>query len=116
MKALRQYLPGLLLCLSLSLACEALVKALDLPLAGPVLGLLLYGIWLARGRNTGWSRPGALLLSRWLGAFLVPVLIGLSLHLDTLAGAWAPVAALMIVTTLATGVVTALLFRWLARP
>jgi holin-like protein len=113
---MRQYLPGLALCFALSLAGEALVRAFALPFAGPVLGLIVYGLWLARGRNTGWSRPGALLLTRWLGAFLVPILIGLSLHLGTLAGVWARLAALMLVTTLATGLVTALLFRRLARP
>lgn len=116
MRAFRQYLPGLALCLALSLAGEALVRALALPFAGPVLGLIVYGLWLAKGRNTGWSRPGALLLTRWLGAFLVPVLIGLSLHLGTLASVWAALAALMVITTIATGIVTALLFRWLVRP
>ena len=116
MTAARQYLPGLLLCLGLSLAGDALVRALGLPLAGPVVGMLAYGLWLAKGRGIGWSRPGALLLTRWLGAFLVPVLLGLSAQMHVLAGAWAPLVVLMLVTTLATGLATALLFRWLIRP
>lgn len=116
MKPALQYLPGMLLCLGLSLAGEALVRLLAVPFSGPVVGLLAYGLWLAKGRWIAWSRPGALLLTRWLGAFLVPVLLGLSLHLDALAAAWLPLALLMLITTMATGLVTALLFRWLSRP
>ena len=116
MTAARQYLPGIILCLCLSLAGDALVRRLGVPLAGPVVGMIAYGLWLAKGRWINWSRPGALLLTRWLGAFLVPVLLGLSLHLDALEAAWLPLMLLMLVTTLATGLVTALLFRWLSRP
>jgi len=110
-----EYLPGLLLCLGLSLAGEALVAALSLPLAGPVLGMVLYGLWLASGRGIEWSRSGALLLSRWLGAFLVPVLLGLWTQAALLASAWLSLAVLMLATTLATGLVTALLYLWLVR-
>ncbi len=113
--ALRRVVPGLALCTALSLAGEALVSALSLPLAGPILGLLAYTLWLARGRDSGWSRPGALLLARWLGALLVPVLVGLSLHAGRLADAWLPLTVLMVTTTLATALVTALLYRWLTQ-
>lgn len=115
MKALRLYLPGLLLCIALSLAGEALVGALGLPLAGPVVGMVLYALWLRHGRFIGWSLPGALLLARWLGAFLVPVLLGLVLQMDILAEAWLPLALLMVLATLVTGLSTALLYRWLSR-
>lgn len=115
MKSAALYLPGIVLCLCLSLTGEALVRWLGVPLAGPIIGLIVYSLWLAKGRWINWSRPGALLLTRWLGAFLVPVLLGLSLHLGALAAAWLPMMLLMLVTTMATGVVTALLFRWLSR-
>jgi putative effector of murein hydrolase LrgA (UPF0299 family) len=109
-------LPGLALCTALARGGEALVAALDLPFAGPVLGLLAYALWLMHGRGVGWSRPGALLLARWLGLLLVPILVGLTAHGAILAAAWAPLLVLMIVTTLATALATALIHRWLTRP
>jgi putative effector of murein hydrolase LrgA (UPF0299 family) len=109
-------LPGLALCIGLAHGGEALVAALALPFAGPVIGLLGYALWLAHGPGIGWSRPGALLLARWLGALLVPVLVGLTAHITILAASLAPLLVLMIVTTLATALVTALLYSWLIRP
>ncbi|WP_439532204.1 CidA/LrgA family protein [Polymorphobacter sp.] len=107
--------PGIALCVVLAIAGEALVTVLALPLAGPIIGLLVYALWLASQRAVDWSRPGALMLARWLGAMLVPVLVGLTVHVAMLAAAWAPLLLLMVSTTLATALVTGLLYAWLVR-
>lgn len=109
--AIRRNVAGLLLCIVLSIAGEALVAALALPLPGPILGLLVYLALLLPGRGMAWSRPGAALLLRWLGALVVPVLIGLQAYAGALAEAALPLALLLIVTTLVTALATALIFR-----
>ncbi len=101
--------PGIGLCIALALAGEALAARLALPLPGAVIGLGAYLALLALpGDWFGWSRAGAALLVRWLGAMLVPALLGLNFAL--LAGSALPLALLLVVTTLVTGVATALLY------
>jgi holin-like protein len=106
-----EMLPGVGLCILLALAGEALAARAGLAVPGAVLGLLGYALWLASGRGIGWSRPGAALLLRWIGALLVPALVGLQAHAGRLAGAVLPLALLILVTTLVTALATALCFR-----
>lgn len=103
--------PGVLLCCLLAIAGNALVAWARLPLPGAVVGIIVYGLMLFGGRGIGWSRAGAALLLRWLGAMIVPALVGLGLHGGALAGAVLPVLALLVTTTLATALATALLYR-----
>lgn len=109
--AIRRDVPGLLLCTVLAIAGEALVTALALPLPGAIVGLLAYLGLLFTGTAMNWSRPGAALLLRWLGALVVPVLIGLQAYAGALAGVALPVALLLVTTTLVTALATALIFR-----
>jgi holin-like protein len=88
-----------------------LADALRLPVPGAILGLGLYLAWLVSGRGIGWSRPGAVLLLRWLGAMIVPALVGLGGYLGLLAGALLPLLLVLLVSTLLTALVTALLYR-----
>lgn len=109
-------LPGVLLCVALAGAGDWLVARAGLPLPGAALGLIVLLLWLANGRGIGWSRAGSVLLARWIGATLVPVLVGLTAWAGLLAGALAPLALLLVVTTLLTGLATALIYRALAGP
>jgi|APFEC2959095136_1045048.scaffolds.fasta_scaffold00073_6 holin-like protein len=109
--AIRRDVPGLMLCVVLAIAGQALVGALALPLPGAIIGLLVYLGLLLAGRGVAWSRPGAAQLLRWLGALVVPVLIGLQAYAGALAGAVLPLALLLIATTLVTALATALIFR-----
>lgn len=111
LEAIRRDVPGLLLCIALAIVGEALVTALNLPLPGAIVGLLAFLGLLFAGRATAWSRPGAALLLRWLGALVVPVLIGLQAYAGALAGAALPLALLLVTTTLVTALATALIFR-----
>ncbi len=103
--------PGVLLCCGLAVAGDAVVAALRLSVPGAVLGLIAYLGWLTMGRGIAWSRPGALLLIRWIGAMIVPALVGLQLYLGVLAGAALPLALLLVATTLLTALATAVLYR-----
>ena len=103
--------PGVLLCCVLALAGGVVVEWLGLPVPGAVLGLLVYLGWLIWGRGIAWSKPGAALLLRWMGALIVPALVGLTAYSGVLAGAAVPLAGVLVVTTLVTALTTALIYR-----
>jgi holin-like protein len=111
LRAAPALLPGVLLCAGLALCGEALVGAAQLPLPGPVLGLLVYLAWLLVGRGIGWSRSGAALLLRWIGAMIVPALVSLALIAGRIAPVLLPLALVMLASTLITAVATALIYR-----
>ncbi len=111
MRTIVEAVPGVALCVVLALAGNALAARAGLPVPGAVLGLIVYAGWLASGRGIAWSRPGAALLVRWLGAMIVPALVGLATYADLLAGAALPLAVLLVATTLLTALTTALVYR-----
>jgi len=106
----------LTLILTCQLAGEFLTGALALPLPGPVLGmLLLFLLLLIRG-----DIPQALgqTADRLLGAMsllFVPAGTGIMLHFRLLGEALVPLGTALIVSTLATVAVTALMMRWLGK-
>ncbi|MEY2884032.1 MAG: LrgA family [Pseudomonadota bacterium] len=106
-----QTVPGVLLCIALAMAGNAVVARTHLPLPGSVLGLLVYLGWLMVGRGINWSRPGAALLLRWIGALIVPALVGLTAYAAALAGATLPLLFVLVATTLLTALATAAIFR-----
>jgi holin-like protein len=106
-----------IILLSCQLAGEVIVIATGLPLPGPVVGmaLLLTGL-LLRGRiPTGLDRMGDALLSH-LSLLFVPAGVGVMLHAELLGAELLPIAASVVLSTLLTIAVTALLMQWLARP
>lgn len=109
MRAIVETLPGVALCCLLAVGGNAVSAALGLPVPGAVLGLLVYALWLASGRGIGWSRPGAMLLVRWLGAMIVPALLGV--QAVSWGGAMLPLMVLLVVTTMVTALATAVLYR-----
>ena len=111
MRAIVETAPGAALCCVLALVGEGVSRGLGLPVPGAVLGLLVYALWLASGRAIAWSRPGAMLLVRWLGAMIVPALVGLQGVAGLRAGAALPLLGLLVATTLVTAAATAVLYR-----
>ena len=111
MRRIWECLPGVLLCCALAMAGGALADALRLAVPGAILGLGAYLAWLVWGYGIGWSRPGAALLLRWLGAMIVPARGGRGGHFGLLAGAALPLLAILLISTLVTALVTALLYR-----
>ena len=104
---------ALALLLSCQLAGEIAVRAMGLPLPGPVLGmLLLFALLLLRGGEP----PAALAavadgLLRNLGLLFVPAGVGVIVHLGVLAEAIVPLALAVSIGTLAAIAVTGRLMQ-----
>lgn len=111
MRVLASISGGVLLCCALALAGGWLAGRAGVPVPGAVIGLGLYLVWLALGRGIGWSEAGARFLLRWLGAMVVPALVGVAGVAGTLGADALKVLALLVVTTLVTALATALIYR-----
>ncbi len=97
------------------LAGEAVVHALGLPVPGPVIGLVLMALLLFwRGTTPGLSDVAHVLL-RNLSLLFVPAGVGIMRQADAIAGNWLALSLGLIVSTVATMVVTALVFQWAQR-
>lgn len=107
---------GLALLVALSLAGDLVAAVAGLGVPGPILGLaaylLLLGVWPAFGRLT---LPAARLLTRYLGALIVPAAVGLAAFMPFLGPAVPALALVIVVSTLVTGVTTALIYAGLRR-
>lgn len=111
MRAVVGAVPGVALCCALAVAGDALAGWVQLPVPGAIIGFIVYLGWLVLGRGIAWSRPGAALLIRWIGAMIVPALVGLQAHAMALAGVALPLLALLVATTLVTALATAAIYR-----
>ncbi|WP_435106022.1 CidA/LrgA family protein [Arhodomonas sp. AD133] len=104
---------ALLVC---QLAGEILTRGLDLPLPGPVLGMLLLATALALrgGVPEDIARVARGLLDN-LSLLFIPAGVGVIAHLSRLADAWLGLAVTVLVSTAITLVVSAATLRWLMR-
>lgn len=95
---------------------ELIVAALSLPLPGPVLGmvLLLAGLIIKGSVPDDLSAVGDFLL-RNLSLLFVPAGVGVMLHMELLGRDWLPLTAALVLSTLLTIALTALLMKVLAR-
>ena len=108
-----EWIAVLFLC---QLAGEAAVKAVHLPIPGPVLGMafLLAGlVWVGRVPEGLGKVADALLLN--LSLLFVPAGVGIMLHFKLLEGDWLPLSAALSASTLLTIGVTASLMAFLSR-
>jgi holin-like protein len=99
----------LLLCQS---AGEALARLLGLRLPGPVLGMLVLLALLAWPPVRTLAAAAADALLPHLSLLFVPIGVGVVVHLGVLAEQGLRIAAVIVVSTLAGLVVTAMLLRW----
>jgi len=105
---------SVLLCCQL--AGELVARLLQLPVPGPVLGLLfLFAILLARGRTAETVGGTAQVLLGHLALLFVPAGVGLVRHGARLRMEWLPIFAALAVSTAITIAVTALVFQAVAR-
>lgn len=104
------YLTVILGC---QLAGELLVTAAKIPVPGPVCGmaLLFAGLVLRGGIPADLARMADALLSN-LSLMFVPAGVGVMLHLKLLRADLLPVSVALVVSTLLTIAVTALLMQW----
>ncbi|EXJ17032.1 CidA/LrgA family protein [Imhoffiella purpurea] len=112
-------LEALTLIFSCQLLGESLVRLLDLPLPGPVAGMLILfaGLAIRGGIPSEVERAGATLLGH-LPLLFVPAGVGVMVHWNLLREHWLALAVALLLGTLITLVVTALTMsgiQWLMR-
>lgn len=88
---------------------EVIARGLNLPLPGPVLGMLLLflALVLRRGPDPQLQAASQGLLQH-LSLLFVPAGVGVMVHLHRIAGEWLPLLLSLVVSTAATLAVTAL--------
>ncbi|HKY95090.1 MAG TPA: CidA/LrgA family protein [Kiloniellales bacterium] len=108
-------LAAMTLLLACQLAGESLTRLLQLPVPGPVFGMIFLLVLLVLRRSTlALVEPTADTLLANLILMYVPACVGLMAHLETLEAEWLPIAVAVAASTLLTLVVTALVFRWVS--
>lgn len=109
-------IPALTIILLFQLIGEVTSRALGLPLPGPVLGLVLLVVccWV-RPALSGMLRPAATGLLGHLSLFFVPAGVGVIAHMPTLQEFGLPLAATLILSTVAAIAAGAWAFTIVAR-
>lgn len=109
-------LESLTLLLVCQLIGEVVVRFLDIPLPGPVLGMLilLAGLLIRKGVPPALQATGSGLLSH-LSLLFVPAGVGVMLHITRIQDNWLPIGAALVGSTLIAVAVTALAMTVLSR-
>ena len=108
-----ELLIGITLLLIYQLAGESIVLLLGLPVPGPVVGmLLLFFTLMVRGRVGEQLESAANGLLTHLSLLFVPAGVGVLVHIDMIAFEWLPITAALIISTLVTLALTALVMKW----
>lgn len=98
--------------LVLQLLGEALTQSLDLPLPGPLLGmLLLFGALLWRGAVPAGMQEAATALVRNLMLLFIPAVTGVMLYFERVGQEWLAIFGASIAGAAVTMVVTAFTLR-----
>jgi len=99
------------------LAGEVLARGLDLPVPGPVLGMLLLfiSLLLRDGPDHELQTTSQNLLQH-LSLLFVPAGTGIMLHMHRIADEWPALLVSLLVSTAATLVVTGLVMKLCQRP
>ena len=95
---------------------EVLARGLNLAVPGPVLGmvLLFLALWLRGGAGSQLQSTSQTLLQH-LSLLFVPAGTGIMVHLHRVADEWLALLLSLLVSTLATLVVTALVMKFFQR-
>lgn len=98
------------------LAGEVVARGLDLPVPGPVLGMLFLLVALGLRGGPGEALQGTSQgLLQHLSLLFVPAGTGIIVHLHRVADEWLALAVALVASTAATLAVTALVMRLLMR-
>jgi holin-like protein len=94
------------------LAGEVVARGLALPIPGPVLGMLFlfFALTLRQGPDKELQTTSQNLLQH-LSLLFVPAGTGIMVHLHRVADEWLPLLLSLLISTLATLVVTALVMK-----
>ncbi len=107
------YLTLILFC---QLIGEIIVRMAELPIPGPVIGMVILfcGLALRQQMPSRLETVGGF-LHRYLPLLFVPAGVGIITNLDLLIAFWAPFAGAIIIGTVTTIAVTALIMQLLNR-
>lgn len=109
-------LGAITILLLFQLVGEVLAQAMSLPVPGPVIGMaLLLEALVLRGSAPEEIRRTANNILSHLSILFIPGGVGVMLYLPRLAQEWLPILASLIVSTMLTLIVTALVLRALRR-
>lgn len=112
------FLNGITLLLVYQLVGEVTVRLLDVPIPGPVLGMvMLFVTLLIRGQAPDSVDQASSALLSHLSLLFVPAGVGMMVHFDRIAQEWVPITLALLLSTIITMVATALIMqltsRWL---
>ena len=95
---------------------EGLAYALSLPIPGPVIGMVLLLLYLMM-KDDAAARlaPTSMELLRHLSLLFVPAGVGIMVHAQLIAAEWLPIVVALVVSTVISIAVTALVVRWLQK-
>ena len=109
-------LGALTVLLVFQLVGEAISHALDLPVPGPVIGFVLLLAALAiRGHVPDGLRTTATGMLNHFALMFVPAGVGVMVHLSRLRDEWLPISIAVVLSTVLTIGITALVMQWLMR-
>jgi holin-like protein len=110
------FLNGITLLLAYQLIGEVAVRLMDLPIPGPVLGMMMLFITLLiRGyAPESISAASSALLSH-LSLLFVPAGVGMMVHFDRIAAEWLPIAVALFLSTIITMIATAFIMQLTSR-
>lgn len=111
-----QLINGMTLLLIYQLIGEVSVRLLALPVPGPVMGMvMLFLTLMIRGRLVKAVEPASSALLSHLSLLFVPAGVGLVVHFSRLGDEWLPIGATLLLSTIITMAVTALVMQWMTR-
>jgi holin-like protein len=100
----------------LSLGGDWLTSRFSLPVPGPVLGMIVLLAVLVRFPDlVEWLTPAADLLLKWMGVLVVPSTAGVVLYPQLFRDHGPALLFILLVTTIATGVVCSWMYLGLVR-
>lgn len=111
-----QFLNGITLLLIFQLIGEFGARLLDIPVPGPVVGMLLLFLTLVVRRSVAPSldtASGALL--GHLSLLFVPAGVGMMIHFERIAGEWLPITVALLGSTVITMLASALIMAGTSR-
>lgn len=95
---------------------ESLTYAFSLPVPGPVIGMVLLFCYLLVKRDAARKlAPTTLEFLKHLSLLFVPAGVGIMAHAQRVAAEWLPIAAALVISTVVSLVVTAVVLRRLQK-
>ncbi|QSP94904.1 CidA/LrgA family protein [Marinobacter salinisoli] len=115
------FIHGITMLLVYQLVGEVTVRLADVPIPGPVLGMvMLFATLWIRGQAPDSLEQASSALLAHLSLLFVPAGVGMMAHFDRIAEEWLPITLALLLSTIITMVATALIMqfttRWLVRP